>query len=114
MWLIIIMSTIPTLQPLFVKLFRSVRELSTKQSRTSRASYGRDTKSSTLKEHSGSVQLQSVGGSKAEGSSRLSHKGIGGSESVEDILPKGDRIIVRSDYDVAYEEHANPHMQDVV
>ena len=71
--------------------------------RLSRASCGLDTGASASKQHSGSVQLQSVCGSKPEGSNRLSHKCVGGSEIVEDILPKGDHIVVRSDLDVAYE-----------
>ena len=106
MWLIIIMGTIPTLRPLFVKLFRSVSSL--KNSRMSKGSGGRHTGGSVSKEiYGGSVQLRYVPGSNPNGNSRVSHKVVGGSESEENILPGGHGIVVKSDYDVAYAERAH-------
>ena len=106
MWLIIIMSTIPTLRPLFVKFFRSVTERSRSKSRIRTGGDAYGTGVSASKEyHNGSVQLQSVsGGSSRPGNNRPSAKALDGSESVEDILPKDGGIVVRNDFDVAYED----------
>lgn len=106
MWLIIIMGTIPTLRPLFVKLFRSVSSI--KNSRMSKGSGVLNTGGSASKEtYSGNMQLRSVPGSKLNGNNRISQKFVSGSESEEEILPKGNGIVVKSDYDVAYAERAH-------
>ena len=106
MWLIIIMGTIPTLRPLFVLLFRSVSSI--KNSRTSKVSGGINTRGSVSKEnHSGSMQLRFIPGSNQSGNHRISQKAVGGSESKENILPEGNGIVVKSDYDVAYDERAH-------
>ena len=53
------------------------------------------------------MQLRFVPGSKPNGNNGISQKVAGGSESEEDILPKGNGIVVKSDYDVAYAERAH-------
>ena len=106
MWLIIIMGTIPTLRPLFVQLFRSVSSI--KNSRMSKGSGGVNTQGSVSKENNGgSMQLRFIPGSKPNGNNRNSQKAIGGSESEENILPEGNGIVVKSDYDVVYAEPAH-------
>ncbi len=107
MCLIIIMGTIPTLRPLFVKLFRTVSSLS--KSRKSKSNGGLGTGGSMSKEtyDGGSMQLRPVIGSKPNGANRGSHTAIGSSESEENILPRGNGIVVKSDFDVNYAERVN-------
>ncbi|KAK3177147.1 hypothetical protein OEA41_008475 [Lepraria neglecta] len=100
------MGTIPTLRPLFVKLFRSVRSI--KNSRMSKGSGGLNTGGSVSKEtYGGSMQLRLGPGSKPNGNKCISQKVVGGSESEENILPIGNGIVVKSDYDVAFAERAH-------
>ena len=100
------MGTIPTLRPLFVKFFHTVSSF--KNSRMNTRSGVLNTGGSNSKEvYSGSMQLRSVPGSKMNGNNRTSQHVIGSSESEEDILPKGDGIMVKNDYNVAYAERTH-------
>ncbi len=107
MWLIIIMGTIPTLRPLFVKFFHTVSSLN--KSRMSKSNGGLGTGGSISKENygGGSVQLRSLPGSKPHAANRVSHNAIGSSESEENILPRGNGIVVKSDFDVNYAERTH-------
>jgi len=77
-------------------MFRSVRDLSLKKSRMNRASCRPDTGASASKEYPGSVKLQSICASRLDGVNRTTR-----SESVENILPKGDNIMITRDFEVA-------------
>ena len=97
------MGTIPTLRPLFVQLFRSVSSI--RNTRMSKGSGAFNTGASAAKDnYNGSMQLRSMPGSKPVGNNRISQKLVSGNESEENILPKGEGIVVKRDYDVAYAE----------
>ena len=105
MWLIIIMGTMPTLRPLFVKFFHTVSSF--KNSRNTRSGIINTGGSNQKELYSGSMQLRSVPGSKVNGNNRTSQHVIGSSESEEDILPKGDGIMVKNDFNVAFAERTD-------
>jgi len=69
----------------------------------SKGSGGLNSQGSVSKEnYGGSMQLRFIPGSKPNGNNRISQKVVGGSESEKNILPEGNCIVVKSDYDVAY------------